>query len=63
MENLHLEKSQIYILSASAMRKLLRLCYGVGAGEYSIGIGLILIIQVGVWILLPETEKSELLPR
>ena len=31
MENLHLEKSQIYILSA--MKKLLRLRYGAGAGE------------------------------
>ena len=33
METLHLEKSQIYNLRAGAMKKLLRLRYGVGAGE------------------------------
>ena len=33
METLHLEKSQIYNLRASAMKKLLRLRYGAGAGE------------------------------
>ena len=33
MENLHLEKSQIYNLRAGAMKKLLRLRYGAGAGE------------------------------
>ena len=33
MEILHLEKSQIYNLRAGAMKKLLRLRYGAGAGE------------------------------
>ena len=33
METLHLEKSQIYNLRAGAMKKLLRLRYGAGAGE------------------------------
>ena len=33
MESLHLEKSQSYNLRASAMKKLLRLRYGAGAGE------------------------------
>ena len=33
MEILHLEKSQIYNLRARAVKKLLRLSYGAGAGE------------------------------
>jgi len=33
METLHLEKSQIYNLRARAVKKLLHLRYGAGAGE------------------------------
>ena len=33
MEELHLEKSQIYNLRAGTMKKLLRLRYGTGAGK------------------------------
>ena len=33
MESLHLEKSQIYNIRAGAIKKLLRLRYGAGAGE------------------------------